>query len=441
MATTKKSQAAESSNGGKRHSIVDIPVAEPLSVPTVVLYAARTAGKSKVLEALTTINEKYYAVQSWAPSRGSRSGESLKAEDAREQISRPITIDDLVDSPLPFVLGYHEDNQMYAYPADGFDAKRIPVVRVIGQGALNMLEEWGTLPNKLKIHLTLDARDIEDITERAISRMIRKEILPKEFKQTEETSDDVKNHIAKRVAYVRERVDYFREQTVLAYHATFDNSVMSQSDPRQLLYDQKPESIVLTDIALRINELYYRWLEGVIIPFKTGIQVPMNALDLHHAYITDVCVHLFGRGTQTQWKPNKEKFKMKGVVVEYASIRDIDEERLREKINRTRVAEVDRNLESGRFSVYLQPTDGPIHFTDIENHSSLDFETLGYLAYCAALGDYNAAMPYGPRPTFEFTSDGIIRGAIWSLTDIRPTQESKDKGRIRYHELFVGYKH
>lgn len=437
MAAEKDSEIKDILPGnGKRHSIVDIPVADPVLVPTVVLYAARTVGKTSVLNALETVDGNYYAVQSWAPGREQRSGESLE----QEQSACDITLEDLVTSPVPFVLGYHEDNQMYAYPANGFDASRIPVVRVIGKGALQMLEEWGTLPHKLKIHLTLDPENDDDITTRAISRLIRKEKLPKGFKLTPKSSSEESDLITTRREYVRERVRYFKEQADVSYDATFDNSIMHPSDPRQFLYEQKPEAIVLTDIALRINELYHRWREQCNLSLKEGRE-PMTSRDLHHSYVTDVCVHLFGKGTQSTW--SKQKLKTKTSVAEYASTREIDEKILRERILKTRGVACVRDTERGRFSVYLEPTDGPIHIDDITSHSSLDFEVLGYLGQCVAIGAGNVvtSLSYGPRPKFEVSSDGIVRGVIWSLTDVRPVEEDKDKGKIRYHELFVGYKH
>jgi hypothetical protein len=383
----------------------------------IVLVGSRCSGKTTLREELQYFDSMYYDVLSIAPRRDIRDGEDLAAV----QTSRAVTLDQLVEHPSPFALAYRERQQLYGYPLDHFQEQGIPIVRIIGEEGLRMILDNGTLPNMLRVQLTLDASQEDDLERRIISRLIRKKKLPKDF-DISSASEEQRALIQGDKEYIASIVGMFRTYDS-QFDTTFCNSALLDLDPRRYLYtDENPDGIVVTDIAMRLNKLYQLWQAESA---RTGTRA--SVVDVTDAFIAEIVTYLFD--TSLSALKTGDHLHV-GTTEEYASKRGVRGDVLKERTNAISVESIVRDGPVLR--VYVIPHEtAPPHQRDVENKSSLDFEVLGALAYAVESRE-------SVRPRF-LTTGGYIHGLEWSLSDTASVIHSPLLEASKYTRLEIRY--
>ncbi len=421
MSTTKKGNGTNSSNGNGSEKMVllDVNKAEPVNLPCMSLVGARCVGKNTILEALTGLDDSFYPVEYEAALREPRVGEARAVEPG----VKIRTLAELEQDPRAFVFGYIEENVAYVFPQENFDGKRVPIFQIVGRHGLEKLQEHNTLPYKLNIHITTNPSAREDLEDRIINRLVQTKEFPTNF-QKKAASHEQLARITERLIYTKQSIQYFAMQTTTPYDAIFYNNNLAEVDPQNYLYNEKPITIVTTNIARRIIELYGRWKKQVI-----GAKKPVSIEEVHYNYATDTCMTLFGKGTKKLQPGNRLASSVRNAILEYAAKRGIAPEPLYDFIKNVRIEYIEKN--AGRYSVFLRPIDKqtPIYVAEILHKTeSRDFDVLGVLAE-------RICQRYGTRPHFEVI-DGIVKGARWSLSD----EKVGDANEGKHHELFIGFR-
>ncbi len=398
--------------------------AKPVSTQCIVLYGSRTAGKDAITDALKNqIGTEVEKVECHAVYRSKRQGEELGTATG---INTDMDLSDLEKNQEGFLLAYAAGGVFYAVPPDEFAGiSHVPVLHVVGLNGLEGLVTEGTLPNRLDILVTINPESM-DLERRVINRLTKYTDLPSDFDITNVT-DDQKRLIQESLASTKQTITEFENQSIIEYHAVFDNSFPLDDDIRALIYKTQPIAFATEDIARRIHALYDMFTRELGDEKKIEGRSPAY---MHNRQVTNWCKYIFGKGPKKIKRKNifSQDF-TKGTVTEYATSHDLTSEGIRVIFENVSVNEVTRSGTTGRVSIYLsREDDARVLVRDIGNEIyNGTYHTLMIIAK-------GMETRFGLRPKFDVV-DGELIGLRYSLTDRKPDSDKKNK----YYELFIGY--
>lgn len=400
-----------------------------IEFPVVVLYGSRVVGKDSITSVWKELNNFVEKVETDVVWRKRREGEVLALASGVSSKS----LDELLVSEEEYVVLYGEEDVLYAVPKRSFNKDKIPVLHIVGPRGLEQLERERTLHYKLNILLTLNLVDKEkinkDIEARVIDRLIAGNELPKDFSLGSATDEQLER-IVNRIDYTRDRLAYFEGQKFVCYSAIFDNSSISTDDVRLLLYEKvRNKDVITQDIALRINELYNRFIQKL----QQGVlYTDINFAEIHNDFVEECVTHIFGKHPKNLRKRCKLAETLESAILNYSHKYELTHGGIRSLADETYVEEYSSPRYTGRYSVFLKPEDNikEILVSDISREIySVNFHILGVISEAIF-------QKVGVRPIY-LTKDGILEGLLFSLTDRKPdNQKPRQK-----HELYIGFKY